>query len=251
MHRVILFNTVEVVLLEIARCFVVWPFCYFFYGLIFFIWAYWMYTDVVKPIKCLISGQDHVVNIQEFNILSSVQHNLNSEINEYSMLFSTEARKSERDGLTDLYNKQHEKSILSVYQTAKSIFILNLDVNNLKLMNDIHGHGAGDGLIKSAARALESWKTMGDVYRMGGDEFMVVIMNKSELECKNFLEDWSARTGKLNRSTDDFVCDFAYGYAYAERPIDYSSLKKQADEAMYEHKKAVKSKRGDKPRSVL
>lgn len=245
MHKFIIYNLVEILLLEISRLFVPWPYCYMLYAISFSIWAYWMYTDVVKSVKGVISGNSQVTNIQELNILSSIHHNLDTEIEEYAVLFSTEARKSERDNLTDLYNKQHEESVMSIYRTCKELFIMILDVNNLKKMNDINGHIAGDGLIKSAARALTAWKTSGDVYRIGGDEFMIVVMNKPLSVCESLVNEWATRTGRLNRATDDFICDFAWGYAFSERPINYADLKQQADERMYVHKKAIKEGRGE------
>lgn len=245
MHKFIIYNLAEIFMLEISRLFVPCPYCYMLYAVSFIIWAYWMHTGIIKSVKGVISGNSQVTDIQELNILSSIHHNLNMEIEEYAVLFSTEARKSERDNLTDLYNKQHEESVLSIYKTSRELFILLLDVNNLKRMNDVNGHIAGDGLIKSAARALAFWNTSGDVYRIGGDEFMVVVMNKSLAVCESLVNEWSTHTGRLNRVTDDFVCDFAWGYSFSERPIDYEALKHEADTKMYQHKKAIKESRGE------
>lgn len=52
-------------------------------------------------------------------------------------------------------------------------------MNNLKKMNDVHGHNAGDKVLIKAAEQLSFWHKYGELYRIGGDEFIVVVTNMS------------------------------------------------------------------------
>ena len=58
------------------------------------------------------------------------------------------------------------------------------DVNGLKRMNDVHGHEAGDVLIKTVARIMQRAQQgagEGHVFRMGGDEFLMIVEQIDEL----------------------------------------------------------------------
>ena len=128
---------------------------------------------------------------------------------------------------------------------SSNIFIIFIDVNNLKKMNDIYGHEAGDSLIKSAANHLRYWSKFGDVYRLGGDEFMVVITGISPDKVNQMINVWYPKVGSINRKTDGFQCRLAYGTSWGERFSNIDDLIKQADARMYEHKKKIKIELGE------
>lgn len=152
---------------------------------------------------------------------------------------------SEHDELSGLYNRVHLDRVKGKYETATNTFVLFIDVNNLKKMNDIFGHEAGDALIRSASAKLKYWESVGDVYRMGGDEFMVVILNKSPNFCMSTLNKWYPTVGQLNRDSDGFKCVLSYGVAYASGGCNFDSLQKKADDEMYKFKVAIKKKFGE------
>ena len=160
-----------------------------------------------------------------------------------------ERDKSERDKLTGCYNRVKLDRMKLEYEKCDSVFIIFIDVNNLKKMNDIYGHEAGDALLRSATKKLKFWKEYGELYRLGGDEFLVVIKNKREDSCRKLLDKWYPTVGNLNRRTDDFRCMLALGYIYSDSAVrDISELYKEADERMYEHKKEIKFKYGEELR---
>ena len=149
---------------------------------------------------------------------------------------------SEHDGLTGLYNKakfldMKEKE----YTTLDSIGIFNLDVNNLKKMNDEFGHEAGDKLLTKAAnsiRKVTNNKVHG--YRMGGDEFLLVACNVTKEDLDSIKERWEAELARLNTVDDGINCVIAVGVVYGEAGYDFDALMKEADGLMYEDKKAKK-----------
>lgn len=93
------------------------------------------------------------------------------------------------DGLTGLGNRTAYLEQLEAYENnsegIRRFGIVYLDVNNLKVINDNHGHDAGDALIKGAAKIIEdSFGRFGKSFRIGGDEFCV-LMTEGNLE-KNY-----------------------------------------------------------------
>ena len=152
---------------------------------------------------------------------------------------------SEHDELSGCYNRMHLERVKTQYETEESFAIIFIDVNNLKRMNDVFGHDAGDALIKAAARKLQFWNTYGDVYRMGGDEFMIVVCNVSQQTLKEYIDNWYPTVGVLNRDGDGFKCGLSYGVSYAKKGKDFDTQQKLADDRMYDMKVAIKKKFGE------
>ncbi len=149
---------------------------------------------------------------------------------------------SEHDALTGLYNKGKYLSMFeSEYQKMDSIGIFNFDVNNLKLMNDIYGHEAGDRLIIKGADSIR--RLTGDTvhgYRMGGDEFLMIACNATKDEVLRLQKQWEEELARLNTPEDGIECVMAVGVAYGEKGYDFATLMQEADERMYEDKKRKK-----------
>ncbi|MGE4215005.1 MAG: transporter substrate-binding domain-containing protein [Anaerotignaceae bacterium] len=87
--------------------------------------------------------------------------------------------KAERDSLTGLYNRVTAESfitqLLKEYEGTRSAFLM-LDLDDFKNINDMHGHYAGDFVLRSIADVLKaSFRSDDIVARMGGDEFCVFI----------------------------------------------------------------------------
>lgn len=158
---------------------------------------------------------------------------------------NVEVDKSTHDALSGCYNVGYWNQMKDTYSAQNSICIVFIDVNNLKKMNDIHGHEAGDNLIKTAAGRLAWWKGKGDVFRMGGDEFMVVITNQTQEKCKMLIDSWYPTVGRMNPTTDDFACVMSYGVAYGRKFSDMEELRKKADARMYDHKVKIKQELGE------
>ena len=110
--------------------------------------------------------------------------------------------------------------------------IVFADLNGLKQMNDSHGHSAGDKLIKDAAKILKTVFGKKEIYRAGGDEFMVLLRGTSMAE----LEEYSRRVKALADETD--TVSFAIGLCVEEDSQKIYDAMKQADVNMYEDKKA-------------
>ena len=170
---------------------------------------------------------------------TSLYMNLYRDITGYSKTLQTE---KDHDGLTGLYNKgKFLEFKRSLFQHQPAIAVFNLDVNNLKTMNDTYGHEAGDRLIKKAAaslRAIEARNVM--PFRVGGDEFIVVAIHVTRAEAEQIREKWENALAELNRREDDTPCVIACGFAFGEAGYDLETVLAQADQRMYEDKKNKK-----------
>ena len=166
---------------------------------------------------------------------------ITERINQYN----DETKKSEHDELTGCFNRVHLNRVKTWYEQQPNMFIIFIDVNNLKKMNDIFGHDAGDALLRNAANKLKFWNSYGDVYRLGGDEFMVVLINKKYDFCMRLLKTWYPTVGVLNRNEDGFKCVLSYGIAEGKKGSSFDDLEKQADDKMYEMKVQIKKAFGE------
>ena len=190
--------------------------------------------DVMK-----VSGSKEVkLLIKKFKYLIDIIAERINKIN-------SETYKSEHDGLSGCYNRIHLDTVKSNYEDANYCAILFIDVNNLKRMNDEYGHEAGDALIVSAAAKLSYWDNYGDVYRMGGDEFMIVILNKTPDTVQKMVNEWYPTVGQLNSDSQGFKCVLSWGLAFGEKGCNFDALEKEADDRMYEFKVAIKKKFGE------
>ncbi len=118
---------------------------------------------------------------------------------------------------------------------------LMMDVNNLKEANDTMGHIAGDELISDAAECvLDIFEPLGDCYRMGGDEFVVLLEHISEADVLASLSSLELVINRKNL-TRPFPLSLAIGYATGYcAPIEL--MLNEADQNMYQKKRQMKSR---------
>lgn len=141
------------------------------------------------------------------------------------------------DPLTGINNRNAFVTKLSSSNVENSS-ILSFDVNNLKYYNDNFGHDKGDELLTSMANTLKKVFD-NNVYRMGGDEFIVLldIIEKDKIE--NLIEKFEEEVKNFNNE-NKIVLQSAYGYATYEDGKTYDDLIKEADKKMYICKKKQK-----------
>src|SRR5438128_1550043 len=92
---------------------------------------------------------------------------------------------AQTDPLTGLYNHRafHERlrrALANASRSHEAVSILMLDIDDFKRVNDIYGHGAGDEILRSLADTLKDAVRSSDVvYRLGGEEFAIVIVSRA------------------------------------------------------------------------
>lgn len=174
---------------------------------------------------------------------TSVYTGLYRDMSSYSKSLRTER---DQDRLTGLYNKGKFMELKrSLFRVQETIAVFNMDVNNLKQMNDNFGHEAGDRLIRKAADSLKKIENRNVMaFRTGGDEFVVVALHVSFKEAEKIRTEWERGLEELNREDDGIQCIIACGFAYGEPGYNLENVFTLADERMYEDKKAKKMKSG-------
>ena len=90
-----------------------------------------------------------------------------------------------RDPLTGLFNRRFleecmDHELARASRSSSGLGVIMLDMNQFKLLNDTHGHAAGDAMLREVARVLLASLRAVDVpCRIGGDEFIVLLPDTS------------------------------------------------------------------------
>ncbi len=142
---------------------------------------------------------------------------------------------SSTDLLTGIYNRNAMNGRVDGFVSGAEALpqeygIIFADLNGLKSVNDIGGHIAGDKLLRSAAEKLKSVFAGCDLYRAGGDEFVIIAAGIPENELESRIE-------KLREERDDpDNISFALGLYYEHSGRDIRDAMRISDERMYEDK---------------
>lgn len=151
------------------------------------------------------------------------------------------------DILTNVNNRTaYEKDIDEINQNlnAKSNFIAFMfDLNNLKEVNDSFGHSYGDSLIISAAECLTySFHNFAECYRIGGDEFALIMINKNIGILNTCIKKLNTKILEYN-NTNPIKLSIACGYAQYDSTLDkdFNATFNRADARMYENKGTMKT----------
>jgi diguanylate cyclase (GGDEF)-like protein/PAS domain S-box-containing protein len=155
------------------------------------------------------------------------------------------------DQLTGLPNRaaffRRAGQELEARMPGQILGLLYCDLNGFKAVNDTHGHAAGDALLQLAAQRLVSVvRTTDPVFRVGGDEFVILLPSLPAVAAERVIDLMKQRIVKV------FAPSFSVGSAAARvgiavgtamSPPDAESadvLVDHADQAMYEHKRYLK-----------
>lgn len=138
---------------------------------------------------------------------------------------------SYRDMLTGLYNRNRYIERLEAYKQVQDqqIGAIYIDLNGLKKVNDEQGHRAGDELIVRAAGTIAGIFAE-DAYWVGGDEFVVILLDVSR-------EDFARKTEQLRRQMQENSVDASIGGVWQASTENLENLLRRADENMYREKK--------------
>lgn len=136
------------------------------------------------------------------------------------------------DMLTSFYNRnKYIEDLENLSKRDTSVGILYLDLNGLKEVNDKKGHSEGDSLLIRAAEKMKSVFRKENCYRIGGDEFVIIVLSISS-------ERFETKVEELRRSFEcDDECKAAIGSKWADSTLDINQIVTEADANMYEDKK--------------
>lgn len=141
---------------------------------------------------------------------------------------------SYHDNSTTFYNRnRYIKDTQKLFNMDTSLGIIYLDVNGLKDVNDQFGHEVGDALLVECARRMKMVFKKADFYRIGGDEFIIIIICQSIKK-----ESFEKRVKELSESfSKKPVCQVAIGTQWTNAVGNINEMIAEADARMYENKK--------------
>jgi diguanylate cyclase (GGDEF)-like protein len=141
------------------------------------------------------------------------------------------------DELTGLANRRGFDNLLQHRPGRQPFAILAVDVDGLKLLNDSHGHAAGDELLRSIGQALAGALRRGDTLaRVGGDEFAVFCFDSDSAAAKAVADRMFAVLAEV--SVAGLPARISIGAACGDATADAHEVQARADAAMYEAKRA-------------
>lgn len=200
-------------------------------------------------------GNDNLISLvsrsgKELTIFESIApiHLPDGEVTGFVMAFKdvTEVFEKQKkieylsfhDELTGLYNRRYMEDALHRLDTNRNLpfTIMMLDLNNLKLTNDIFGHELGDSLIKKTAELLGNIFRVEDIVaRIGGDEFCV-LMPKTSLEVAQAVKERIQNESSLYR-VGSVRLSIAVGFAAKTKKVEQiEAVLRDADFNMYQDK---------------
>lgn len=151
------------------------------------------------------------------------------------------ARLAVTDQLTGLYNRRALIRHIGEHQSAHSgaaVGLIFVDLDGFKQVNDTHGHAAGDTVLAEVARRLsQAVPEPNSVYRLGGDEFIVLLPEAArDTEVAELSAAvYSALTGQYAVDSGEFTLTASVGWTWGQND-DAEELVRKADIDMYRHK---------------
>lgn len=189
-------------------------------------------SQILGYLWCLNYNTDDTVNIKETLELST--YLIGSEISNYLLMKQLELLSSV-DILTgcrnrNAMNKTVDDIVAGKTNVTEPYVVVFADLNGLKRINDEKGHSAGDALIRTAAALLSQVFHDCNVFRAGGDEFMLIADGLTESDVIDRLKQLK------DKSAVDPDVHFAVGYYSVSNGEDIRTAMRIADERMYADK---------------
>lgn len=137
---------------------------------------------------------------------------------------------SYEDFLSGVQNRHALNDYIDYCRQLNNVGVVYCDVLGLKKINDTQGHQAGDALIVRASDSLKSHFRKKDIYRVGGDEFLVL--------CKDISPDiFEEKVDALRETMKKNNAMMSIGAIWREKVEDADAFFAEADAIMYEEKR--------------
>ena len=193
-------------------------------------------------VKLEYSGDDEV------GVLTGVFRQMAAHLKNYIDDLNSRAY---QDAMTGVKNKgafavfsAQENACIAESDVPPAFALVMLDCNNLKMINDRFGHEKGDSYLRNACLLICEVFPHSPVFRMGGDEFLVVLQGGAYADRSELLDRFDHETERVNASASQpwERVSIAKGMAEFDPAIDRTveDVMRRADVLMYEHKRLSK-----------
>ncbi len=196
-----------------------------------------MQTDIMRSRDDLLNQQRAATDAQ------LRMHKLQEELQQLSEVVRIDQLTGvlNRRGMDEAFNTE----IARHRRNGESLSVALLDIDNFKMLNDQHGHAAGDSALKHLAGVIKRAVRPTDIVtRMGGEEFVVILPNTN-------LDEAVVTMARLQRSltkeyflgnNQKLLITFSAGVALFKVEDDVATILLRADQAMYLAKKSGKNR---------
>lgn len=150
------------------------------------------------------------------------------------------------DMMTNMYNHTAFIDDADSIDKSEIYTIISMDLNNLKRVNDQQGHIDGDKYIKAAAETIKNvFGKYGKCYRIGGDEFAVILREKYKGKAPSLIKELTENINEYNinlplDAPNRLIIAAGYSENIPNTDQNFESVLKRADELMYKNKKEIK-----------
>jgi diguanylate cyclase (GGDEF)-like protein len=160
------------------------------------------------------------------------------------------AKEANHDELTGLANRRYVAARFAQLQEQRRTFVLAMvDIDNFKRVNDEQGHARGDAVLQAVAQLLlSSVRTTDVVARIGGDEFVVLLLDLTlhQAECRLRALAHRVRS-ELGEAAGGLDISFSCGLAEYSAGDTLQSLMHRADQGLYQAKRLGKNRVVSRP----
>lgn len=165
---------------------------------------------------------------------------------EQSEILSSLSEISNTDNLTGCFNRRaYEEDIKTISRENDFIYI-SMDVNGLKIINDSLGHAAGDELLCGAALCMkQGFDLYGKVYRIGGDEFVAILVrdlerfNEIKEQFDLIVKNWSGEKLDTISVSCGCVCSKEREWRSIKEVANIADVRMYEEKAMYYKKNGI------------
>ncbi len=190
------------------------------------------------------------------NELGDLARSIRSMAVELQEYFSYIHAQAYVDAMTGVGNKAAYMDLIQLLERKISenmaqFMVVVFDVNGLKRVNDNLGHTYGDMLITDSAEVLKKVFGAENTYRIGGDEFIVVVENADEMDVQHYFKKFDSTLAKFNAENSRYEHKLAISKGaavYREGDKEYKEVFRRADEMMYKDKEQFYKGKEDRRR---
>ena len=194
-----------------------------------------MCVDVTETTKAKAEEAANIVREQEEKEREALEAFYKKDVERLSY-------QATHDELTGLYNRFGYDFILSELDLS-TVYLLMVDADDFKSINDNHDHETGDKMLVKIATVLKNnFRSNDCICRIGGDEFVVVMVNTNPSQ-KAMIKSKLKKVNQELMNTDDGLppITVSVGIAHGSEASDDIDLLRRADHAMYQLKRNSKS----------
>ncbi len=211
---------------------------------------------IVAPLKKIsdaavkLSNGDYNVefvhtNVSEIEILNSAFENMTARLHEREKELRFSANRDSLTGLRNVtsYKKWVEELDKEIENQSVDFGVAVFDLNQLKETNDTYGHAVGNKLIMAAAKVISDVFKRSPVFRIGGDEFLVILKHRDLENCEKLFVQLDLECAKTYvEERGEIPISIASGLARFDSNVDscFNDVFKRADNTMYENKRKSK-----------